>query len=178
MFLKQTAAAHNVPKPKISIQWNAVPQNEWFDVNCIKSNYAAGVDYKDPNTMAYLTKPCYNNVTYLNNLINLLCQNDYCPYAVYLDMDWGYNTPFTFNTVKKYENDLSTLTLPSGQKPGVKLGIDIIGACGGTETNANCANSYNSSTKTFGSYLGPVTNQAYQNVVLTEVDALKTGRSL
>lgn len=123
-----------VPMPKFSFHWNVNPQSEWWDQACLDANHAKGENYTNTSVLYYLQKTCSNGLKYLSETITKLCNNNVCPYAVYLDADWLYNPQFTISILKKYKSLIENFTLPNGTKPTIKFGVDIVDQCGSDPT--------------------------------------------
>jgi len=117
------AARFKAP-PAFSFHWNVNAGWEWRDEPCLD---ALAQKDPDPKTFEhdyrYLAGACHRDSATLARLLDQLCAAHACPFAVYLDMDLVYLTPYAIDAIQR---DKAVI-----RAHGVAFGIDLTDECDG-----------------------------------------------
>lgn len=101
--------------PKFAIHWNVNPGWEWADEACLDSLNQAFPKASDfANAYNGLWRPCHRDTQYLIQLVTTLCNAGTCPSAVYMDIDYLYNTGYAIDVLQRNKAALASLGVPFG----------------------------------------------------------------
>jgi len=114
--------------PAIGVHWNVIAWWEWLDVPCLDALDAAYPDAADfKAALLGLTAPCHRDTDHLVALAAAMCGNGTCPEAVYMDVDYLYNTQYALDVLARHKAALKALS------PPVPFGLNIVDECGVAE---------------------------------------------
>jgi len=108
------------------IHWNIIAWWEWLDIDCLNSLnslYPNVTDFK--NALLGLTNTCHRDTDHLINLVTSLCGNMTCPEAVYMDIDYLFNTSYALDVLSRNKAALLNLSIP--------FGMNIVDECNTSE---------------------------------------------
>lgn len=115
-----------IKTPALAIHWNVNSWWEWQDEACLDQRHAEDpLFYSGVDDLYRLKRPCHNNVRYLRELLTLLCEQESCPSAVYMDVDWNFNTHYNTENLKKLKNMIRDFEFPEKKYP-VKFGVNLV----------------------------------------------------
>lgn len=101
--------------PRFAIHWNVNPGWEWSDETCLDA-----LDARFPNAADFarernaLSWPCHRDTQHLGQLVDTLCANGACPSAVYMDVDYLYNTTYALDVLQRNKAALASRGIPFG----------------------------------------------------------------
>ena len=108
------------------LHWNVIAWWEWLDIQCLddlNSLYPNVTDFK--NALLGITNPCHRDTDHLISLVSSLCRNMTCPEAVYMDIDYLYDTAYALDVLSRNKAALINLSIP--------FGINIVDECNTAE---------------------------------------------
>jgi len=127
-FAKAAARRFGASAPAIGVHWNVVAWWEWLDVPCLDALNAAHPDAADfKSALLGLSAPCHRDTDHLVALATAMCGNGTCPEAVYMDVDYLYNTPYALDVLARNKAALRAVS------PPLPFGVNIVDECGTAE---------------------------------------------
>ena len=127
-FARASAQRFGASAPAIGVHWNVIAWWEWLDVPCLDALNDAhpnAADFK--NALLGLSSPCHHDTDHLVALATAMCGNGTCAEAVYMDVDYLYNTPYALDVLARNKAALRALS------PPVPFGLNIVDECGTAE---------------------------------------------
>lgn len=122
-FARALAARFPARPPALALHWNVVAWWEWADEACLDALNAAQPDAAAFRAAFFgLAAPCHRDTAHLAALAAALCGNGTCPAAVYMDVDYTYNTSYAVDVLARNKAALAAL--------GVPFGFNVVDACG------------------------------------------------